>query len=99
MQFNIRNRPPSTWDGYGVDGNHDATTDVYGPADAIPSAANYLRALLRQADGDLSQAILGYNHSLAYVNDVLAGARQYGAQTDADLVAATSDTGAIGCAG
>ena len=46
MQFNLTDGPPSTWQRYGVDGNHDGTTDLYDPADAIPSAANYLRALL-----------------------------------------------------
>ena len=79
MQFNTRDGPPSTWDRYAVDGNHDGTKDIYDPADAIPSAANYLRTF-RGADGNLSQAILGYNHSQAYVNDVLARARRYAAK-------------------
>jgi hypothetical protein len=47
------------------------------PADAIHAAANYLRALLRRADGNLSQAVFGYNHSQAYVTDVLARARAF----------------------
>ena len=85
MQFNTRDGPPSTWDRYGIDGNHDGTKDIYDPADAIPSAANYLRELLRRADGNLSQAILGYNHSQAYVNDVLARARRYAGQTIDEL--------------
>ena len=97
MQFNTRDGPPSTWDRYGVDGNHDGTKDIYDPEDAIPSAANYLRELLRRADGNLSQAILGYNHSQAYVNDVLARARRYAGQTD-DELAATTDA-AVGCSG
>jgi hypothetical protein len=77
MQFNLADGPPSTWARYGVDGNDDGRKDVYDPEDAIPSAGNYLRALLHAADGNLSQAILGYNHSQAYVNDVLARARAY----------------------
>ena len=77
MQFNLTDGPPSTWQRYGVDGDHDGTKDVHDPDDAIPSAANYLRTLLRNADGDLRQAIFGYNHSPAYVNDVLARARTY----------------------
>jgi hypothetical protein len=32
---------------------------------------------LRKADGNLSQALLGYNHSQDYVNEVLARARAY----------------------
>ncbi len=99
MQFNTRDGPPSTWDRYGVDGNRDGTKDIYDPEDAIPSAANYLRELLRQADGNLSQAILGYNHSQAYVNDVLARARRYAGQTDDELAAAISDVGGSGCSG
>ena len=94
MQFNTRDGPPSTWDRYGTDGNHDGTKNIYDPADAIPSAANYLRELLRRADGNLSQAILGYNHSQAYVNDVLARARRYAGQTIDEL--ATTDA-AVGC--
>lgn len=81
MQFNLTDGPPSTWQRYGVDGDHDATTDVHDPDDAIPSAANYLRTLLRNAGGDLRQAIFGYNHSPAYVNDVLARARTYAGDT------------------
>jgi hypothetical protein len=77
MQFNLTDGPPSTWDRYAVDGNHDGHQDVYDPADAIPSAANYLRALLHDAGGNIRQAILGYNHSEAYVNDVLARAQSY----------------------
>jgi len=65
MQFNLRDGPPSTWDRYGVDGNRDGTRDVYDPADAIASAANYLRALLCDAGGNLSRAVFGYNHSQA----------------------------------
>ena len=61
MQFNLTDGPPSTWERYAVDGNHDGCADVYDPADAIPSAAHYLHALLEEADGDLRQALLGYN--------------------------------------
>ena len=77
MQFNLTDGPPSTWDRYAVDGNHDGHQNVYDPADAIPSAANYLHALIRAAGGDVRQAILGYNHSEVYVNDVLARAETY----------------------
>src|SRR3954452_16950112 len=77
MQFNLRNGPPSTWQSYRVDGDADGDTDPYDPADAIASAANYLRALLEQARGDVAAAIRGYNHSDAYVADVLARARAF----------------------
>jgi hypothetical protein len=86
MQFNLTDGPPSSWDSYGVDGNHDGRKDVYDPEDAIPSAANYLRALLHEADGNLSQALLGYNHSQAYVDDV----RAYVTSADEDVVEASA---------
>jgi hypothetical protein len=86
MQFNLRDGPPSTWQRYGEDGNGDGTTDVHEPADAIASAANYLRALLHNTGGDIGRAILGYNHSQAYVDDVLARAHAYAGAHDAALV-------------
>jgi Transglycosylase SLT domain len=94
MQFNLHDGRTSTWERYGVDGNRDGKRDVYDPSDAIASAANYLHALLRDADGDLHRAVFGYNHSQAYVDDILARVRAYtnGAggelTTDADLAAA-----------
>jgi hypothetical protein len=90
MQFNLRDGPPSTWDRYGIDGNRDGNRDVYDPADAIASAANYQRALLRNADGDLSKAVFGYNHSQAYVEDVIARARAYAGMSDSELVSEQS---------
>jgi membrane-bound lytic murein transglycosylase B len=44
MQFNITNGAPSTWDGYGVDGDNDGIRSPHDPEDAIPAAAKYLRA-------------------------------------------------------
>ena len=35
---------PPTWDAYGVDGNGDGRKNRYDPRDAIPGAANYLKA-------------------------------------------------------
>jgi hypothetical protein len=95
MQFNLTDGPPSTWQRYAVDGNDDGRTDVYDPQDAIPSAGNYLRALLHAADGNLSQAILGYNHSQAYVNDVLARAGAYARGDLAGAPVATCARGGI----
>ena len=79
MQFNItrraaldvgalRHRQPTT----------TAGKDIYDPEDAIPSAAAYLSELWRAAPtATSSQAVLGYNHSPAYVREVLARAREY----------------------
>jgi hypothetical protein len=98
MQFNTGDGPPSTWERYGIDGNHDGSRDIYDPEDAIPSAAGYLHALLRTAGGNLSRALFGYNHSRAYVSDVLARARGYTGLTDQELSAATELTVTGGCA-
>ena len=80
MQFLITPRP-STWDSYGVDGNRDGQKNVYDPRDAIPAAASYLRA--SGAPGDLHAAIYAYNHSEAYVAQVLAKMREYGGASPA----------------
>lgn len=65
----------STWDAYGVDGDHDGTKNVYDPADAIPGAANYLRA--SGAPNDWHKALYAYNHAEWYVKLVLDTARTY----------------------
>jgi hypothetical protein len=61
---------PSTWATWGADGNGDGVKDPNNIFDAALAAGHYLCA----AGGDLSsptgldQAILGYNHSQAYVD-------------------------------
>ena len=62
---------PATWTLYGDGGN------IQDPADAIPAAARLLTA--NGAPGHLQQAIFAYNHSSAYVTDVLAWAARYAA--------------------
>jgi hypothetical protein len=58
-----------------------------------------LHALLRTAEGNLSQALFGYNHSWAYVSDVLARARADAGLTEDELAAPIDDsTAAVGCA-
>jgi len=74
MQFSLVGSP-STWDGFGVDGNRDGRRSPYDPEDAIPAAARYLRA--SGAPGDYRRAIFAYNHADWYVNDVLAKAAAY----------------------
>ena len=65
---------------FAVDGNADGRKSPYDPADAIPSAANYLCSALRQNGGDVSRAVFSYNHAQWYVDKVLAIASGY-AQT------------------
>jgi hypothetical protein len=65
----------STWAEYGVDAEGDAPPDRWDPADAIYSAANYLRA--SGAPGDYRQAIYAYNHASWYVAEVKTWAARY----------------------
>ena len=64
-----------TWDQYGVDGNGDNRKDRYDPADAIPGAANYLKA--SGAPSRMKAAIWAYNHSDAYYRLVMDWSKRY----------------------
>ncbi|WP_395107545.1 NlpC/P60 family protein [Actinomadura sp. SCN-SB] len=85
---------PGTWAAFGVDGNRDGRTDRYDPADAIPAAARYLRH--NGAPTDMRKALYAYNHSQAYVSNVLARARRY--QAAAPASPAGTATPGPGCA-
>jgi hypothetical protein len=65
----------STWQRYGIDGNADRTVDRWDPADAVYSAANYLRA--SGAPTDYARAVLAYNHAGWYVAEVMSWAARY----------------------
>ena len=60
---------PSTWRRWGTDGSGDGVADPWNPADAVFSAARYLRAA--GAERDIRRAVFAYNHADWYVNDVL----------------------------
>ena len=65
-----------TWDTYKVQAPGGAVPpNVYDEADAVYSAANYLKA--SGAPGDWPGAIFAYNHSSAYVQQVLSQAAGY----------------------
>jgi cell wall-associated NlpC family hydrolase len=83
----------STWATYGVDGNGDGRADRWNPADAIYSAARYLKA--NGAPEELQRAIFAYNHSQAYVETVLRWASTYESQS---VPAAGPASGAAGAA-
>lgn len=75
MQFNVANGTPSTWDTYAVDADGDGSASPYTPADAIHAAATKL-----VADGALEdehRALLRYNNSEEYVQEVLRRASAY----------------------
>lgn len=66
---------PATWSTYGIDGNNDGHKNIMDPADAIPTAARYLRA--NGAPTSMRKAVFAYNHSRAYVNNILKYANHY----------------------
>ena len=67
---------PSTWARWGVDANGDGVADPNNPMDAIFSAARYLAGCGGQFD--IAKAVYCYNHSQAYVSEVLRLASLYG---------------------
>jgi hypothetical protein len=91
MQFNIRNGPPSTWDGWGT----GVVADVYNPAHAIPAAARKLcgdgLARPEQIRQDPCPDVLGsaalhaalkrYNNACWYVHEVVTLAGRYTASS------------------
>lgn len=84
---------PGTWGGFGVDGDSDGVKDVLNPADAVPGAANYLKA--SGAPGDYRRALFAYNRASWYVNDVLWYAQQYGAKQCAAPTAVNAAQGPV----
>ncbi len=67
---------PAEWEQYGVDANGDGFKDPYNPADAIFTAARYLRAA--RGDQNIKAAVFSYNHSAAYVDSVMLRAQLLG---------------------
>ncbi|MGW7361798.1 lytic transglycosylase domain-containing protein [Streptomyces sp. NPDC054802] len=65
---------PGTWAAWGADGNGDGRSDPQNVFDAALAAGRYLCAGGRNLaePGDLERAVLGYNHSTAYLRTVLA---------------------------
>jgi cell wall-associated NlpC family hydrolase len=64
-----------TWTHYGLDADGDGRADRWDAADAIFAAANYLSA--SGAPEDIPGAVFAYNHSQAYVDEVLRWASVY----------------------
>lgn len=72
---------PETWNAFAGDGNGDGVADPQNLFDAALTTGNYLchgNLDLRSA-ADTARAVLRYNHSQAYVNDVVGYATQYAA--------------------
>jgi hypothetical protein len=71
MQIGVGGKAGNTFAGYAVDADGGGA-DVYNPADAIFTAANYLCQNGGGEGGDLSRAVFAYNHADWYVTKVLA---------------------------
>ncbi len=70
---------PTTWRSYGLDGNDDGVIDPHNIYDAALTAAAYLCASGRPmaTKDDWRRGLLAYNHSAAYVAEVLDAADSY----------------------
>ena len=85
---------PTTWRSYAIDADGNGTTDPFDIDDAALGAANYLCVAggdLRTESG-LRRAVLAYNHSDAYVDQVLALARAYAAGIPVDGLPLSGNT-------
>jgi transglycosylase-like protein with SLT domain len=87
---------PSTFAEWGVDGNGDGVKDIFDAADAIYSAANYLRH--SGAPGDWQAAVFAYNHADWYVEKVLRYARRFAGGGEATVASAGSSCAAAAVA-
>lgn len=66
---------PSSWAIFGTDGNGDGRRDPHNIYDAVPAAVRHLCPGGSVTDAEA--ALLDYNHSFAYVADVLDWAARY----------------------
>jgi cell wall-associated NlpC family hydrolase len=82
----------STWQQYGLAASGTGAPDRWNPADAIVSAANFLKQ--NGAPDNIEQALFAYNHSQAYVPQVLAWANLYASTDNANPTAAANAIGA-----
>jgi Transglycosylase SLT domain len=82
----------STWSRFGLDGDGDGVIDRWDPADAIYSAARFLRA--SGAPGDYAKAILAYNDARWYLAEVQAWAARYRSPASVQASLASSEADA-----
>ena len=82
---------PATWPTYGVDGDGDGRVDITDLEDSVSSATNYLCANGAGEPERPRNAIWHYNHSDAYVWEVMARASSYGATVTVGGVALVSE--------
>jgi cell wall-associated NlpC family hydrolase len=82
----------STWQEYGLAANGSGAPDRWNAADAIVSAADFLKH--NGAPDKIEQAVFAYNHSDAYVQQVLAWAGLYASTYNPNATAPGSGIGA-----
>ena len=81
-----------TWQEYGIAAGGSGAPDRWNAADAIVSAADFLKQ--NGAPDKIEQAVFAYNHSQAYVQQVLAWAGLYASTYSANATAPASGIGA-----
>jgi cell wall-associated NlpC family hydrolase len=88
---------PATFRAYGKDANADGHVDPHNADDSALAAALYLCGTGRNLTdrGQLSTAIYGYNHSDAYVSDVLSWIDHYDSLTGSTALSGTGLTGTV----
>jgi membrane-bound lytic murein transglycosylase B len=89
---------PSTWRAYGVDADGSGSADPFNINDAALGAAHYLCVAGGNLRTDAGQrkAVMAYNHSDSYVNEVLALAHAYASGIPvADIPLVGNTTGAV----
>jgi len=89
---------PSTWRAYGADADGNGKADAFNINDAALAAAHYLCVAGGNLRTDAGQrdAVLAYNHSDSYVNEVLALAHAYASGIPvADIPLVGNTTGAV----
>jgi cell wall-associated NlpC family hydrolase len=80
----------TTWQTYGITASGGSNPNRWNAADAIVSAANFLKA--NGAPGNIAAAVFAYNHSDAYVEQVLAWAGLYANEYGQNSPAPTAGT-------
>jgi murein DD-endopeptidase MepM/ murein hydrolase activator NlpD len=68
---------PKIWSSYAIDGNHDGTSDITDPADAVPTVSRFLCANGAGHPADLRRALIAYNNADWFVSAVVAEAARY----------------------
>src|SRR6476661_2574838 len=89
---------PSTWRAYGADADDNGKADPFNINDAALAAAHYLCVAGGNLRTDAGQrkAVMAYNHSDSYVNEVLALAHAYASGIPvADIPLVGDTTGAV----